>query len=104
MVDTEDCPPATTLDIEDHIDTGNSTPIMMKHRRMAQTENVVVVDSESNGAWEFPAVLVRKKDGEVRFCVNYRGLNAVTKKNIYPIPRIDKTHGISWRSVAFHHT
>ncbi|OWZ08378.1 hypothetical protein PHMEG_00019093 [Phytophthora megakarya] len=45
VADTEDCPPATTLDVEHHIDTGNSTPIMMKRRRMTQTENVVVEDS-----------------------------------------------------------
>ncbi|OWZ03913.1 hypothetical protein PHMEG_00024276, partial [Phytophthora megakarya] len=73
VADTEDCPPATTLDVELHIDTENTTPIMTKHRRMAQTENVVVEDSvqkmlqagvkeELNGAWGFPVVLVRKKD------------------------------------------
>ncbi|KAE9330341.1 hypothetical protein PF001_g455 [Phytophthora fragariae] len=49
------------------------------------------VIKEGNGAWGFPVVLVRKKDGEVRFCVDYRALNKITKKNVYPLPRIDET-------------
>ncbi|OWZ05360.1 LOW QUALITY PROTEIN: hypothetical protein PHMEG_00022563, partial [Phytophthora megakarya] len=49
------------------------------------------VIEEANGAWWFPVVLVRNKDGEVRFCVDYRALNAVTKKDVYPLPRIDET-------------
>jgi hypothetical protein len=39
--------------------------------------------------WGSPALFVRKKDGSLRMCVDYRPLNAVTIKNKYPSPRID---------------
>ena len=43
----------------------------------------------SNSPWVSPIVLVRKKDGTLKFCVDYRGLNSVTKPNRFPLPRID---------------
>ncbi|KAE8952321.1 hypothetical protein PR001_g33344, partial [Phytophthora rubi] len=100
--DTGDCPPATALSTEHHIDTGEAAPIMLKRRRQAQTEDAVVetnvrkmlaagVIEEGNGAWGFPVVLVKKKDGEVRFCVDYRALNKITNKDVCPLPRIDET-------------
>jgi len=97
-----DYPPAASLDVEHHIDTGDAVPVMLKQRRQAQSEDAVVgnnvfkmlganVIEEGNGAWGFPVVLVRKKDGEVRFCVDYRALNKLTKKDVYPLPHIDAT-------------
>ena len=38
-----------------------------------------------------PVLFVRKPGGGLRFCVDYRGLNAITKKNRYPLPLVDET-------------
>ena len=39
--------------------------------------------------WGAPVLLVKKKEGFVRLCVDYKKLNMVTIKNKYPLPRID---------------
>jgi hypothetical protein len=38
-----------------------------------------------------PNLFVRKADGSLRLCTNYRGLNEVTRKDAYPLPRVDDT-------------
>ncbi|KAJ0505471.1 putative nucleotidyltransferase, Ribonuclease H [Helianthus annuus] len=43
----------------------------------------------SSSLWEAPVLFVKKKDGSMRMCIDYRELNKVTIKNRYPLPRID---------------
>ena len=50
--------------------------------------NGFIAPSESPAA--SPILFVKKKDGSLRLCVDYRGLNKVTVKNVYPLPLIHK--------------
>ena len=43
----------------------------------------------SHSPWGAPVLFVKKKDGSMRLCIDYRELNKVTIRNRYPLPRID---------------
>jgi hypothetical protein len=43
----------------------------------------------SMSPWGAPVLFVKKKDGTLRLCIDFRQLNKVTAKNKYPLPRID---------------
>ena len=45
---------------------------------------------ESSSPYASPVVLARKHDGSLRLCVDYRAVNAKTRKDAYPLPRIDE--------------
>jgi len=82
------------------IDTGDAAPIRQSMRRYPPAHLQAIdqhVDSmmsqgviePATSPWASNLVLVRKKDGSYRCCVDYRPLNAVTRKDAYPLPRID---------------
>ncbi len=84
------------------IDTGNAHPIKQPLRRAPVHMNEEVdrhiedmlekqVIQPSSSPWASGIVMVQKKDGSKRFCVDYRKLNDLTVKDSYPIPRIDDT-------------
>jgi len=47
----------------------------------------------STSRWGAPVLFVKKKDGTLRLCIDYRELNKITVKNRYPLPRIDDLFG-----------
>ena len=88
--------------VKHEIDTGDAAPIKQPCRRLPLAQRPLVeaeldkmlqadVVEASTSPWASPLVLVTKKDGSVRFCVDLRAVNAVTKKDAYPLPRIDET-------------
>lgn len=87
--------------IEHHIDTGEAVPIRQRPRRVpvkvreqvekqkAQMLKDGIIE-ESSSPWCSPVVLVRKKDGSFRFCVDLRAVNNVTRGCAHPLPRVDE--------------
>ena len=89
----------TTL-VQQTINTGDHQPIRQSLRRhpIAHLEAIdqQVEEMRQHGIiepaaspWASNVVLVRKKDGSLRFCVDYRALNSITYKDTYPLPHID---------------
>ena len=88
----------TTL-AKHRIDTGGHPPIRQALRRQPLA-HLNEIDRQLNdmlrqgivepsaSPWSSNIVIVAKKDGSLRFCVDYRGLNKVTRKDSYPLPRI----------------
>ena len=90
----------TAKGVRHTIDTGSAQPIQVPPRRVpfhkrqemrSQVDEMLEADiiEPSDSPWSSPVVLVAKPDGSQRFCVDYRALNSVTKRNLYPLPRCD---------------
>ncbi|KAE9192765.1 hypothetical protein PF005_g18335 [Phytophthora fragariae] len=89
--------PGRTDLLKFQIDTGDSQPIKQQPYRVSYTEGEAEIQQymelgfvrESNSPWASPVLMIRKPDGGIRFCIDYRKLNAVTVKDCYPMPLID---------------
>ena len=100
-------PLGCTRDTEHSIDTGDSRPIKQRPYRIP-VHLQTVVDQQvadmlerglirsSTSPWSSPIVLAPKKDGNYRFCVDFRRVNSVTKKDAQPMRNESMTFSISW--------
>lgn len=84
------------------IDTGGEKPVKLPPRRLPQRQKEIIdkeldkmlrdnIIEPSESPWSSHICLVTKKDGSLRFCVDFRKLNQITRKDAYPLPRIDDT-------------
>lgn len=87
--------------VRHRIQTGSAPPIRQAPRRQPfgkrDTEKEEIqkmldrgIVAPSKSPWSSPIVLIAKRDGTTRFCVDYRRLNDVTIKDAYPLPRVDE--------------
>ena len=101
FVDVLQDKPGRTTTVKHTIDTGTASPVRLPpyrvphaYRDMVESElkdmleNGIIEPSASQ--WSVPMVLVQKKDGSLRLCVDYRRLNSVSQIDAYPMPRVDE--------------
>jgi hypothetical protein len=111
FADNPKAPPKSPL-IKHTIDTGDAKPICQAPYRTSREKQAIIKHEVANmlntgiiipskSPWASPVVIVPKKDGTLRFCVDCRKLNAVTKKDAYPMTRIDDAISILGDNVYF---
>lgn len=100
IFDLENRPLGQTTVVQHSIHTGDAQPVHRRPYRVSAAERAIIqkevdkmlaknIIEPSSSPWAAPVVLVKKKDNTWRFCVDYRHLNKITKKDVYPLPRID---------------
>ena len=88
-----------TQRIKHTIDNGNAKPIKLPPRRLSEAHQEIAnreidkmleqgIIEPSDSPWASPIVLVKKKDNTIRFCIDYRNLNHLSRKDAYPLPNI----------------
>ena len=93
--------PGRTTIAEHSIETGNANPVRLQPYRIPHAYRDTVrqeleemeqkgIIEPSTSEWAAPIVLVKKKDGTLRFCVDYRKLNSRSQADAYPMPRMDE--------------
>ena len=86
--------------VQHRIDTGDNPPVRQRPYCVSDTQRGIIEEhvddmlnrgiiQPSTSPWASPIILVKKKDGTDRFVVDFRRLNAVTRKDSFPLPRID---------------
>jgi hypothetical protein len=81
--------------VEHTIELTSKKPINQVPHRVSPVEKQIIkmlstqVIRPSTSQLTSPVVLVKKKDGKQRFCIGFRKLNQITKRDVYPISRID---------------
>jgi transposase InsO family protein len=81
------------------IDTGDAKPIKQRYYTMSPARQKLVEEEldkmlklnivePSKSPWSSPIVLLDKPDGSKRFCINFKALNAVSKPDAYPLPKV----------------
>lgn len=99
-------PEGCQLPVQHTIDTGDARPIAKRPYRVAYSQRQIIqqqlddmlskgIIQPSHSPWSAPVVLVPKKtdSGETkwRFCTDFRALNEITRKDVYPLPNIQET-------------